>query len=157
MDERSFGDKSLACAHRLHRIAYLILGNEADCEDAMQEALLRAWRHRDGLRETGYFETWLIRILINESKAILRRRSRQPEAELLDAHAAPEPRDPGLRDAIQALDVKYRVPLILHHMEGYRQEEIASMLWLPVSTVKWRLRQARKLLRVDLEEEGGAQ
>lgn len=91
MDDREFGERVRACAHRLHRIAYLILRNESDCEDAAQESLLRAWRGLYSLRDERYFETWLIRILINECKKILRARARRSASELPDAF-------PDLRD-----------------------------------------------------------
>lgn len=141
------------CAQRLHRISYLILGREADCEDAVQEALLRAWTHLSSLRNESYFETWLIRILINESRRILRKRLAHPTEELPLSLAAPEPPDRALHDALLALDNKFRIPVILHHLEGCGVKEISVMLAIPESAVKFRLRRGRELLKLHLKEE----
>ena len=151
MDEREFSNRAMACAERLWRISYLTLRNPADCDDAVQEALLRAWSNRRRLRDDRLFETWLVRILINCARDILRkRRTVQPLDENL---AAAGPADVGLRDVLCALDVKYRLPIVLHHLEGYNLEECAAMLRLPVSTVKWRLHAGRKQLKTELEGE----
>ena len=151
MDAKEFSNRAMACAERLWRISYLTLQNPADCDDAVQEALLRAWANRRRLRDERLFETWLVRILINCARDLLRkRRAVQPLDENL---TAAEPEDAKLRDALCALDVKYRLPIVLHHLEGYNLDECAAMLGLPVSTVKWRLYAARKQLRSQLEGE----
>lgn len=152
MDECAFSERTRALVPRLHRIAYLILRSESDCEDAVQEALLRAWRAQQRLRDESLFETWLIRILVNESKRLLNQRI--PTVMFSEAHAGVQPNDPGLRDEIRALHIGCRIPLVLHYLEGYTQEEIARLLHLPLATVKWRLHRARKLMREELMEEG---
>ena len=153
MTDKQFSERAMSCAARLHRISYLILGREADCEDAVQEALMRAWTHLSSLRSEEFFETWLIRILINESRRILRRRRAHPTEELPLTLAAPEPPDRALHDAVLALDEKFRIPVILHHLEGYSVREISSALGVPESAVKFRLRRGRELLRLQLKEE----
>ena len=153
MTDKEFSQRAMNCAERLHRISYLILGREADCEDAVQEALLKAWTHLSTLKNEAYFETWLIRILINESRRILKRRLSHPTEELPLSLAAPEPPDRALHDALLALDAKFRIPIILHHLEGYGVKEIAAMLSLPESAVKFRLRRGRDLLKLHLKEE----
>lgn len=151
MDESAFTERTRACADRLFRISYLILRNEADCEDAMQEALMKAWSHLGSLKEQKLFETWLTRILINECKRLARKRAKRMEGELPDALATPEPKDKELRDAIRALPMKYRLPLILHHLAGYTQEEVSVILKAPLPATKSRLHRARKQLRAELE------
>jgi len=153
LTDKEFAERSMDCAERLHRISYLILGREADCEDAVQEALLRAWTHLSSLKNESYFETWLIRILINESRRILRKRLSHPTEELPLSLAAPEPPDRALHDALLALDAKFRIPIILHHLEGYGVKEIAAMLSIPESAAKFRLRRGRELLKLQLKEE----
>ena len=74
MLQAEFVQRVRACERRLYRVARAQLPSEADCEDAVQEALLRAWDRLDTLREEAYFETWLIRILINQCKTFYRRR-----------------------------------------------------------------------------------
>jgi len=146
MNEREFSQRVRACTDRLWRISYAIVRNGADCDDALQEALLRAWRQIGSLREDKYFETWLTRILINEARRILARRSSRPLS-LPDDVKDDDSEYPALRDAIMALPVKLRLPLVLHYMEGYSVKEIAEMLRLPATTVQWRLHSARKQIR----------
>ena len=153
MTEREFSDRVRALRGPLWRVAWTILRSGADCDDAIQEALLRAWTRIDSLRDERRFATWLTRILINECKSLLRRRARRPQAPL---ESAPEPAapqgNPYLRDAILALPLEHRLPLALHYMEGYSVRETARMLGLPETTVQWRLHAARRKLRDDLNE-----
>ena len=72
MDKQEFSTRVIACEKKLFRIAYLTLGGYAHCEDAVQEALLKAWADLASLRNPALFDTWLIRILINECHNILR-------------------------------------------------------------------------------------
>jgi len=154
MTTQEFARRADACAARMYAIAYLTLRSEADCEDAVQEALLRAWRGLASLRDEKLFETWLIRICINESRRLLRRRARRAELPFEEAAfaAVAPPRDPALRDALRALELRFRLPLVLHYIDGYTEKETAAILRLPVSTVKWRLHEGRARLRAELEE-----
>ena len=152
MDKEEFTRAVLEYESTLYRVAKSMLGSEADCADAAQNALLRAWEKQHTLRDTAYFKTWLTRILINECRAMLRQRARfvPLEEEAAEGEIAPE-RDSGLYEAVMGLDVKYRVPFVLYYIEGFRTREIASMLKLPEGTVKTRLRWAREILRKELE------
>jgi len=151
MNKAEFTDRALACERRLYRIARTLLSSDADCEDAVQEALLRAWSKRSSLREEQYFETWLVRILINECRMLYRRRS-YAECEIPETLAAP-PADAELMNALMSLPEKHRITLELHCIEGYSVREIARMLRLPEGTVKWRLSRGRALLKQELGEE----
>lgn len=152
MDKEEFTRAVLEYESTLYRVAKSMLGSEADCADAAQNALLRAWEKQHTLRDMAYFKTWLTRILINECRAMLRQRARfvPLEEEAAEGEIAPE-RDSGLYEAVMGLDVKYRVPFVLYYIEGFRTREIASMLKLPEGTVKTRLRRAREILRTELE------
>lgn len=133
---------------RLYRIAQAMLWRQADCADAVQEAVFRGWMKRGSLRDPAYFETWLIRILINECKNQLKRRSR--EALPLTQDLSAEERmceNLHLRQALKRLPEKYRLPLILHHMEGYSVADVAEALSLAPSCVTKRLYQGRRMLR----------
>ena len=151
MNEREFSTRVRACTDKLWRVSWAILQNGADCDDALQEALLNAWRHIGSLREPRYFETWLTRILINQCKDTLRRRARDPRALPESIAETPPPEHPELWDAIRALPVSERIPLVLKYVEGYRTKDIAAMLRLPEATVKWRLRSARQHMRNELK------
>jgi RNA polymerase sigma-70 factor (ECF subfamily) len=157
MDKSEFEQRSLAMAQRLYRIAYTILYSDADCKDAVSEALLRAWVSRSALRNPALFETWLVRILINTGRDMLKKRSTLYSSELSDAIPAQEPPDPALGAALQSLELKYRLIITMHHIEGYSLKEIAVLLKLPLSTVKWRLHAGRRMLRDRLTEGDDAQ
>ena len=148
MTESVFSERVRALQGPLWRIAWAILRNGADCDDAIQEALLRAWNRIGSLRDETAFDAWLMRILVNESKDILRRRARRPQTSI---EAAPELTAPeeniALRDSIFALPLSLRLLLLLHYMEGYSVKETARMLHLPETTVHWRLHAARKRIR----------
>lgn len=150
MNVHEFSQKIRASTPKLWRVSWLILRNSADCDDALQEALLRAWRSLPSLKNEEYFETWITRILIRESSRILRRRGRRAEIEATVLPTAQE-RDESLRDALTALPDTERIAVGLHYMEGYRQREIAALLGVPETAVKWRLRSGRKHLRQILE------
>lgn len=152
MDKETFSALVRGQQRQLYRIAISYTASSADAEDAMQEALLRAWKRRDTLRNPAYFGTWLNRILINECKTLLRKRKRQlPTADLPNL-AAPPPDEQAmaLRTALFALPEKYRVPLVLNLLEGYTLREIAAMLSLPVGTVKTRIARAKQKLEQEV-------
>lgn len=153
METREFADRVRGCERRLYRVARTLLKNAADCEDAVQEALVKAWAKRALLRRVEYFETWLIRILINECRAIYRKR-RAVEVELNERTAQTQEHNETLMDALMALPESQRVTIELHCVEGYSVREVAGILRVPEGTVKWRLKAARERLRPELEREG---
>ena len=152
MLQADFIQRVRACERRLYRVARTMLPRECDCEDAVQEALLRAWDRLDTLRQEAYFETWLMRILINQCKTFYRRRPPTP-TELTEDIPQPEPEDAPLLEALAALPQKPRVALELHYIEGYSVAETARILRLPEGTVKWRLSRGRALLKEILNRE----
>lgn len=151
MLKADFIRRASACERRLYRIARTMLPCDADCEDAVQEALLRAWSKRDSLREEAYFETWLVRILINECRSFHRRRQNSMAA-LPENLPAPR-QESTLLEALTTLPEKHRIALELHCIEGYSVRETANILRLPEGTVKWRLSRGRALLKQELGEE----
>lgn len=68
MDKQTFSEAVQRMERSLYRVAMSYTGNVPDAADAVQEALLRAWNRRDTLRDERYFDTWLMRVVINESK-----------------------------------------------------------------------------------------
>ncbi len=152
MSDREYMQRVRAMEGQLWRIAQAILWREADCCDAVQEAVFRGWMKRDALRDERYFETWLIRILVNACKDALRQRNR--EAVSLPENLATEERlceNLHLRQALRKLPDKYRLPLLLHHMEGYPLADVAQMLGVPQKLVQSRLHLARRNLKKLLE------
>ena len=152
MLQADFIQRVRACERRLYRVARTMLPQECDCEDAVQEALLRAWDRRETLRQEAYFDTWLIRILINQCKPFYRRRPPEP-AELTEDIPQVTSEETPLLEALMALPRKHRVTLELHYIEGYSVAETARILRLPEGTVKWRLKRGRELLKQSLNRE----
>ena len=136
----------------IYRVCRAQLQETHDREDAVQEAVLRAWEKRDGLRELKFFETWFMRILINACHDIQRRNRRlvtmdtPPEQE-----SRTESHDLVL--AVTALEEKQRMCVLLHYIEGYSVREVAGMLGIGESAVKARLMRGRKKLKELLSEE----
>lgn len=155
MNDKEYMARVKAIERKLYRVAQAMLFNDADSADAIQAAVFKGWMKKALLREHRYMETWLMRILINECRDILRKRSIRAlplKDELLPGTDERMAEDLHLRQALQSMPEKYRLPLLLHHLEGYTLSEIAKMLAITPSLVKSRLHQARKLLRGKLEE-----
>lgn len=152
MNDNEYMRRVRAIEGRLYRVAQGILWREADSVDAVQEAVFRGWLKKDRLNDADRLEPWLTRILINQCRDMLRRRKREPVA--LSADVPREDttcEDLQLRIALMRLPEKYRLPLLLHHMQGYSVAETAAILRLTKSLTVSRLHQARKALRGLLE------
>ncbi len=154
MDKERFTQLAMEQQRRMYRIAVSYTASSADAEDAMQEALLRAWDKRSTLRDEALFATWLTRILINECKTLLRKRRKQlPVAELPALSTPPEDeRAAEVRQALFAMPERYRVPMVLNLLEGYTMQEIAKLLVLPLGTVKSRIARGKRLLEKEVLE-----
>lgn len=142
----------LAGRHRVKalRIACGILHNRADAEDAVQNAFVRAYRHLMGFRGTCGFASWLYRIVVNESIRLLRSaRVRAEDAELDEDRASTDGADPErallVRQCLASLPERLRIVLALRGVDELDYAEIASILDLPIGTVRSRLHEARKL------------
>jgi RNA polymerase sigma-70 factor (ECF subfamily) len=144
------------------RVAYSVLHHREDAEDVAQEAFARAYRAFAQLRDRERFRAWLVRmtwrLAINRWRADRRRSARET------AHAetvCPEPtteeaidrrrRAAELWRAIDALPEKLRIVILLASIEGHDVAEVASLLRLPVGTVKSRLFLARQRLKEQLQ------
>ncbi|MBQ9264893.1 MAG: sigma-70 family RNA polymerase sigma factor [Clostridia bacterium] len=149
MNREEFARQVVGQTDRMYRVAYTLLRCDADCRDAMQEAALKAWEKRGDLREEAYFATWLTRILINECRAIQRKRARQGDMDAVPEPSAPPP-DITLSLALQSLPEKLRLPLTLHAVEGMSYAEIAQVLRIPRTTVTGRIHRAKQQLRKEL-------
>lgn len=153
MTSEQFAQRVTELTPTLYKICYAQLPRACDREDAVQGALEKAWKNRARLREERYFDTWLIRIALNECHAIQRRAGREIPTDVVDDRIAPPSEDSALHDALLKLHEKLRVPLVLHYMQGYAIDEIARMLRVPQGTVKTRMRRGREKLRERLERE----
>ena len=148
---RMVGDRCMAIAVRILRDAHL-------AEDAVQSALVVAWRELRTLRDPDRFEPWLHRILTNECYAEARRRTRwSANIKVLPV----EPHDAGgiltvgdrdqLERAFRRLTLEQRAVLVFHRYVGLSLPEVATRLGIPLGTVKSRLHHATSALRASLE------
>ena len=159
---------------RLYRLARAILRSDADAEEALQEAYLRAFAAIDSFRGEASLSTWLSRITINEALARLRRRRRQERlkaavAEERHSSVIPFPlavddpeRSMGQRQILELVErasdnlpETYRLVFVARVIEGLSVEETAEALEVRPATVKTRLYRARALLRRELEAQIG--
>src|SRR6202140_3860613 len=156
---REFEQRLAECGPLAYRVARGVLRNTADAEDVAQEALLRAYRRFDRLRDRNRFRAWLVRIAFRLALDRLRSGKRrelrdtlwsqpqhQPPAATAEDLAASNEFQAHLEGALAELPGKLRLVLLLAAMEGHTIDEIAAMLGIPVGTVKSRIFFARKQL-----------
>ena len=114
----------------MYRVAKTLLRNDADCADAIQEAVVKAFSGLHTLRKDSYGKTWLVRIVINECYAIMRREKRLVSLEdiSLQEQAAQQGDYSDLYEAVSRLPEEMRLTVTLYYMEGYRIMEIAALM-----------------------------
>lgn len=137
----------------MYRVAWSILRNDADVQDALQDAVLKAWEKRDKLRDEKFFRTWITRILINACYDTQRKRRRIVSMDEIPESTVSNAPDPDLALALQALPEKLRLPLVLCCSEGMSYEEAADVLRIPITTLRGRLRRGKDELRKELNAE----
>lgn len=153
MTTDEFSQRIVAMTQTLYRVSYAYLQQGCDREEAVQECLYKAWQKRHQLRDDRFMQTWVVRILINECRNIQRGKNREvPFAELPEC-VAPTGADYALHDALMQLNEAMRIPIVLHYMEGFQINEIATILRLPQGTVKTRMLRGRRELKIMLTGE----
>ena len=143
---------------RLDAAARLILRDAELARDAVQEAIIRAWRDLPGLREPDRFDAWLHRLLVNTCLDLVRRRKhRVIEVELLSTdHVAPHDVASSLADrqvideALTRLSPDHRAVVALVYLLGMPVPEVARALGIPVGTAKSRLHYALAAMRTTM-------
>ncbi|TGP27210.1 MULTISPECIES: RNA polymerase sigma factor [unclassified Mesorhizobium] len=161
---------------RLYRIARGVVRNDAEAEDVVQEAYMRAFASLDAFRGDASLATWLSRIVINEALGRLRKKKRMaampenPEAEIIRFPLNPSDLNPGddpertmaqrqilalVERATDSLPDVYRTVFVARVIEGLSIEETADLLNVRPQTVKTRLHRARALVRKALDDEIG--
>jgi len=139
-----------------YRLATCILRDGEAAEDAVQEAALRAWSMRRGLRDPGRAEAWFARIVVNTCRAELGRRARRPV--LSDLEPSVDPGDlPEIRDevgqALAALSADEQLVVGMRYGRDLTVPQIALLTGIREGTVKSRLFHAHEHLRAALEAE----
>lgn len=130
----------------MYRLAYNVLNNSADTEDAVGTAVLKAWDNRKKLCQSDRAGSWLIRVAINEANNIYRSRKKVRITDEMPEQKTEEKQD-DIWDVVRKLKPKESQVVILYYYEGYSVKEIASILKIPMGTVKSRLSSARNHLR----------
>jgi RNA polymerase sigma-70 factor (ECF subfamily) len=153
MTDKEFSERIEATTETLYRMSYSQLPQKCDRDDTIQETILKAWSKRASLKDERLLQTWLVRILLNECHNIQRKRKRETLCDKMPERAAPPNSDAELHDALFRIGDELRLPIVLHYMEGFSVAEIAGILRLPQSTVKWRMSKARKELAAVLGDE----
>lgn len=150
MTKEQFTQNILDCEEMLFRISMSMLKNEADCQDAMQTAILLAYEKLYTLKNQEYFKTWIVRILINVCNKQLK--SRQKLIEIKDYYKTEDSSQETaeIRMLVESLPVKIRQVIVLYYMEDFSTKEISSILKIPKGTVLSRLAKGRDLLKIDL-------
>ena len=155
-------------SRHVYAIAYRMAGNEADAKDLSQEAFVRVWRALRRIEPGAPLEGWLRRIVTNLYIDLLRRRPKVrleslDEPVATDSGEMPRERsDPNVdverkvldagmdrrvQQALLELSADLRMVVVLADVEGYAYEEIASVMGVPIGTVKSRLHRARRTMR----------
>ncbi len=160
---------------RLYRLVRAVIRNNADAEEALQEAYLSAFSNLSRFAGEASLSTWLSRIALNAALARLRAQKRlkrtTPAQTSAEADIVPFPgsfptADPErimaqrqllilVEEATDALPETFRLVFVARVIEGLSVEETASLLDIPIATVKSRLHRARRLIRIRLEERIG--
>ena len=156
-DRERFTQAAVDHGGAMYRAARAVLDSDADAEDAVGEALLRAWRNWGRLKDPKAVRAWLLKITVNCAYAQRRKLGRVTVVEdmaPLVGSAVDRPYE-DLWEAVSALPPDHRVAVTLFYYEDMTLEQIAGTLGIPVGTVKSRLDRARKQLRELLREGEG--
>jgi RNA polymerase sigma-70 factor (ECF subfamily) len=171
-DRAAFGRLIEGHLPAARRVALAAVGQPSDADEAVQEAAVAAWKRLDGLQDPAAFRGWFMRIVWR--KAIDRRRSLRSWFDRFGAAPAIEGEpmefaasDPApdailmsreltfaIRQVIKALPRKLRDPFLLAASGDHRYEDIAALLGTPLGTVKWRVSEARRQIRMKLDRMG---
>ena len=160
---------------RLYRVARAILRNDAEAEDVMQDAYVRAYRHLDQFEGKAKFATWLTRIAVHEALARKRRSARfeepdpaseqkgDPMDQFASSAMSPEQQASNselrslLENTIEELPESYRTVLMLRDVEQMSITEAAEALQISEENVKVRLHRARAMIRKRLYARAGVE
>ena len=140
------------------RLCFAYLGDTALAEDAVQETFFKAWKSFDRFRKEADEKTWLTRIAINTCKDLLksawaRNTDRSVIPETLPEGSAPfDERDDTVTRAVMSLPPRLKEVTLLHWYQGMTLEEMGKVLRLPRSTINYRLKKAKMILKRELED-----
>lgn len=154
MDRTEFCEYVNRYRKQLYIIAYAVLKNETDAEDAVCNAILKGYEHLEQLRNPHKFKPWLLTITKNEALQIKRKRMTLPGDEKIEAILGPiQDEHLELWDVVQNLKEEYRLVIVLFYYADLSMKDISKVLDIPMGTVKSRLNRGREFLKKALEKE----
>lgn len=146
-DADAFTELMMSQMPGMYRVARAILMNDEDAADAISDTILTCFEKLATLKEDRYFKTWMTRILMNKCYEIIRANKNMVYVEELPERASEKDLSSlEWKEAMNALDEKYRIVLVLYYAQGFQTREIAKMLKIPDSTVRTRLSRGRQQL-----------
>lgn len=149
-----FEEKYAECEKSLFLVAIGYLHNTEDASDCVQEAVLTAFEKFDKLKNKEFFKTWLTRIVINKCKDFLKK---QRYTQLLDDSANVfcdmTEKDTEIIEAICSLPKDLSLYITLRFYNDMKYDDVAKIMKIPVSTVKYRTKKALEELKKILEGE----
>ena len=167
-----FNQEFMPHINSMYNFAYRLTLDSDDAKDLLQDTYLKAFRFIDSFQQGTNAKAWLFRILKNSFINDYRKKSKEPSkvdyqevetfynSEDVDRQITPDLRVEALQDmigdeisvALNSLDVDFRTVIILCDLEGFKYEEMAKILDIPIGTVRSRLHRARNLLKDKLSE-----
>jgi len=161
-DQDAFAQLVQRYQRRVFNLVYRMLQQYEEANETTQETFLAAWQGLPAFRGDARFATWLYRIAYNCSLKQLEQRKRdkalqvaleaeQDNTKLVDTEMDVRDRQALVREHLSHLPAKYRIVLILRHLQDMTYEEMAEILTMPIGTIKTHLFRARNLLKERLQ------
>jgi RNA polymerase sigma factor (sigma-70 family) len=166
-----FDNEFMPHIHSMYNFGYRLTLDRDDAKDLVQDTYLKAFRFIESFQKGTNAKAWLFRILKNSFINDYRKKSKEPSkvdyqevetyynSDEVDRQITPDLRVESLKDmigdeisnALNSLDVDFRTVIILCDLEGFKYEEMAKILDIPIGTVRSRLHRARNLLKEKLK------
>lgn len=142
--------------NELYIMAWAILENREDAEDAVSNAILKAYENINQLSVFHKFKPWIITITKNEALKIRKKRLVLPGNDVVESMMNPvQDHYDELWDIIRKMKEEYRLVLALFYYNDLSIKDIAGILDTPIGTVKSRLSRGKEILKKELERKGG--
>lgn len=152
MEAKKFCENVNKYRDDLYIMALAILKNETDAEDAVSNAVLKAYENRGQISAFHKFKPWMLTITKNEALKIKKKRLYLPGDEVVEALSKPiVAHYDELWDILQKMKEEYRLVVVLFYYEGLSLRDISDVLDIPVGTVKSRLNRGKAVLREEME------
>lgn len=160
-DKEAFTELIMSLEKDLYKIARTRLQSDDDISDAFQETVINAFKYIKKLKNTEYFKTWLIKILINNCNSLYIKRKRrkeffiediQEENDLVDDNIETINGELNFDTMMKTLNYDERIALTLYYAEGYTNKEISKILKTNENTIKARISRAKIKIKKLLKE-----